>query len=151
MSTTSSWLRVAAVALAVGCAQVDSPNESRVLPVAYRTSFVPVRGCRPSLDHMVAIVIRTAPDVAHIYDQGPFPFPTGALVVKEQYGDMQCTNLQEYAVMKKEEGGFDPAGGDWQWYRLDSRQHVVESGKIPRCARCHAQCGLERDRACADP
>jgi hypothetical protein len=150
IATAFSCFRLAAVLAVAGCAQVDSPNPEVVLPVDYRTSFVEVRGCRPSLDHMTAIVVRTPPDLSEVYDRGPFPFPTGALLVKEQYRDPQCMDLAEYNVMKKREEGYAPGGADWQWYRLDERQHVIESGKIARCASCHLSCGGPRDRACTD-
>jgi hypothetical protein len=149
----SGFFRVPLVALiaATACAQVDNPNPEQVLPVDYLTSFVQVRGCRPSIDHMLSIVVRTRADLAGVYDEGPYPFPEGALLVKEQYRDGGCMDLAEYAVMKKRESGYDPNGGDWQWYRLDERQHVVESGKIARCVGCHRACGAARDRACTDP
>jgi hypothetical protein len=148
--TAFRWFPLAVVVLAA-CAQVDSPNPEMVLPVDYRTTYLPVRACRSSLDHMVAIVVFTSPEVAGIYDSGPYPFPQGALVVVEQYRDTGCMDLREYAVMKKREEGYDPANGDWQWYRLDQRQHVIETGKIARCATCHNDCGNTRDRVCAVP
>jgi hypothetical protein len=144
------WFSLVAVALAA-CAQVDSPNPEMVLPVDYRTTFVPVRACRSSSDHMPAIVVFTSPEVAGIYDAGPYPFPRGALVVVEQYRDPGCMDLGGYAVMKKREEGYDPANGDWQWYRMDERQQIKEAGKIVRCATCHANCGRTRDRVCAVP
>jgi hypothetical protein len=150
IATASSCFSLVVVALAAGCAQVDSPNPEVVLPVDYRTTFVEVRGCRPSLDHMTAIVVRAPPDLTEVYDHGPYPFRTGALLVNEQYRDLQCMDLAEYNVMKKREDGYDPAAADWQWYRLDDRQHVIESGKITRCASCHLSCGGMRDRACTD-
>jgi hypothetical protein len=140
-----------AALLVVGCAQVDSPNPEVVLPVDYLTSFVSVRACRPSLDHMTAIVVRVPPAVVPIYDQGPYPFPAGTLLVKEQYRDPQCMDLTEYDIMKKRDAGYDAAGADWQYYRLDERQHVLETGKVPRCVSCHRSCGAARDRACTDP
>jgi hypothetical protein len=142
------WFPLIAV-VAVACAQVDSPNPEMVLPVDYRTTYVPVRACRSSVDHPMAMVVFTPPEVADIYDAGPYPFPVGALVVVEQYRDSGCMDLQEYGVMKKREEGYDPGNGDWQWYRLDIRQHVAETGKIARCAACHKNCGQTRDRVCA--
>jgi hypothetical protein len=148
MKPALSWLALVAAA---GCAQVDDPNPEVVLPVDYLTSFTQVRACRPSLDHMTAIVVRVPPDLAGVYDEGPYPFPTGAFIVKEQYRDPQCLDLTEYDIMKKRDAGYDSAGADWTWYRLDERQHLIESGKIARCASCHRSCGAARDRACTDP
>ncbi len=147
----SRWSSLVLVpALLAGCAQVDSVNPELVLPTDYRTHFVQVRGCRPSLDHMMSIIVRTPPNLALVYDDGPYPFPAGSLVVAEQYDDGLCTSLTEYEVMRKEPG-YDAAGGDWHWFRLDSNLHILEAGKIARCASCHRDCGKTRDGVCAQP
>jgi hypothetical protein len=144
------WFALAA-ALIGGCAQVDSVNAEMVLPVDYRTTFAQVRNCRSSSDHMPAILVRMPPELVDVYNGGPYPFPAGALVVLEVYRDPGCMDLQEYAVMKKHQPGYDSAGADWQWYRLDERRLIVETGKIARCVSCHQDCGRTRDRVCAGP
>jgi hypothetical protein len=147
----SRWSLLALVpALLAGCAEVDSINPQLVLPTDYRTRFVQVRGCRPSLDHMMSIVVRTPPNLALVYDDGPYPFPADSLVVAEQYQDGSCMSLFGYVVMKKEPG-YDPANGDWHWYVLDDNLHVQEGGKITRCTKCHRDCSKARDHVCAQP
>lgn len=141
---------LAACALAA-CAEVDSPNPEMVLPERYRESFVETRGCRSSVEHDLSyVVIRLSPEAAAVYDQGPYPFAAGALVVKEQYADARCMSLTGWTVMRKEAAGSEPSAGDWRWYKLDRRQRVLEQGKPPRCVGCHAGC-KERDWTCADP
>jgi hypothetical protein len=146
-------LAVSLVALAAlgGCAQVDSPNAQVVLPATYRMDFAQVRSCRSSIDHDLAnVVVRVRPDLIGTYNDGPYPFPQGALVVKEQYSDMACQSLSGYTVMRKEASGYFPAGGDWQYFKLDAYGTVVSSGKDARCAACHAMCGPTRDRTCTE-
>jgi hypothetical protein len=149
-----------AVLAFAGCAQVDSPNPEIVLPDDYRTTFVEARSCRSTLEHASevgagaesAVVIKVRPEMADLFEAGG-PFPEGALIIKEQYRDLQCTvaNLVSYTAMKKQKAGYDPAGGDWSWYRMDERSHVLLSGKIATCITCHAVCGKTRDRTCVDP
>ena len=144
-------LAVAVSALGA-CAKIDSPNDEQVLPNDYRTAFVQVRGCRTSIDHDLAnVVVRVRPELTTVYESGPYPFPQGALVVKEQYSDSQCQSLTGYTVVRKEAAGYFPAGHDWQWFTLDNYGTVMQKGKIARCAACHAMCGAKRDGMCADP
>jgi hypothetical protein len=153
-----SLARLTAVVALSACAQVDSPNPEIVLPDDYRTTFVEARSCRSTLEHASevgagaesAVVVKVRPDQKDLFEAGG-PFPVGTLIVKEQYRDLQCTALANYTVMRKQEAGYDPAGGDWSWYRLDDRSHVLVSGKIATCSSCHAICGKSRDRTCVDP
>lgn len=144
-------LLVVAAAFAA-CAQVDNPNAEVVIPSDYKMSFAEVRNCRSSIDHDLAfVVVRVRSELAPDYNSGPYPFPQGTLVVKEQYSDSSCRNLSGYSVMRKEGAGYFPAGGDWQYYALDAYGGVVSNGKNARCANCHAMCGANRDRMCEDP
>jgi cytochrome P460 len=143
-------LAVAAVAASSGCAEVDPPQPTAVLPTDYRTLFVQVRGCRPSSEHAFRhVIVRTRPDLASLYETGP-TFPPGALIVKEEYGDEFCRDLAGYTAMRKEKSGYYPASNDWQWFTLDVYERIVQNGKVERCAGCHRQqCGDARDRVCA--
>jgi hypothetical protein len=146
------------VALALGgCAEVDSFQPQQILPADYRTTFVQVRGCRSSVEHNLEhIVVRTSPAVAPVYDRGPYPFPVGTVIVKEEYGsDNRCQFLTGYTIMKKEAPGTDSAAGDWRWFKLDSMDRVTMQGSATRrCSTCHATCtGMNppRDFTCAEP
>jgi hypothetical protein len=134
------------------CAQVDSPLPDAVVPSDYKMTFTQVRDCRASIDHgLVSVVVRVRSDLAAAYREGPYPMPEGALVVKEQYRDSQCQDLTGYTAMRKEKGGYFPAGGDWQWFTLDTYGTVLQKGKVGSCASCHTTCGAARDRLCTEP
>src|SRR5438045_6499698 len=109
-------MRVAALALAIvltTCAQVDSPNPQVVLPSDYRTAFVQVVNCANSVDHgLIDVVVRVRSEDVARYASGPYPFPKGSLVVKEEYRSQGCTELTGYTVMRKEDPGYFPDGGD---------------------------------------
>lgn len=142
---------VAAVALlaVVACAEVDRPEPRQVIPSDYKSHFVEVRNCRVSVEHGLEYVrIRTAPEHAAIYDSGPYPFPAGALVVKEQYGDARCTQPTGFTVMRKESGSGG-GDGEWAFFRLDRRERTVEHGRPTTCVSCHESCET-RDQMCAD-
>jgi hypothetical protein len=143
---------IALVAVLPACAQVDNPNPQMVLPTDYRTAFVQVRPCRNSIEHgLVNVVVRVRGELSAVYESGPYPFAQGSLVVKEEYRDSSCTDLTGYTVMRKEASGYFPAGGDWQWFTLDSLGTVLKDGKPVTCSHCHAMCTPSRDFMCAQP
>jgi hypothetical protein len=41
--------------------------------------------------------------------------------------------------MVKHPPGFDPEGGDWEYLIVEPSGSIVRRGKIPLCARCHAE------------
>jgi hypothetical protein len=142
------WLRLSACVLAAAagamCAQVDLPDgDKSVLPSDYKATWVEVRDCESSIEHAPFYVrVRTAPDLADVYRSGPYPFPTGALIVKEQYRDARCVQLDGYTAMKRQ-------GDGWRWYSLDMNGRVRDPGNVARCQSCHADCGKGRDGTCA--
>lgn len=133
------------------CAQVDAPNAVSALPEDYQTAFVEARSCRVSIDHdLKYVTVKVRPELLATYNQGPYPFPQGAVVVKEQYLDATCSQLASYTVMRKESAGYDAANGDWQWFSLDDRKQIAQSGKLARCIACHSECGKDRDHVCSE-
>jgi hypothetical protein len=145
-------LLLALVVVGSACAEVDNPNPQMVLPGDYRTAFVQVRTCRNSVEHgLVNVVVRVRAEQKDLYEAGPYPFPQGSLVVKEEYRDSGCTDLTGYTIMRKEAGGYFAEGGDWQWFTLDPLGTTLKDGKAPTCSHCHAACKPSRDFLCAQP
>jgi hypothetical protein len=122
------------------------------LPAGYPKGFGEARACRASSEHFPRIRILVPAALASIYEGGPYPFPAGALVVKEEFEDSACRALTGYTLMRKEAPGFDPAGGDWAYQRLDERRRVTADGRerTRACAACHARCRA-RDHVCGEP
>jgi len=147
-------LLVLAVVLSA-CAEVDNPNPQMVLPMDYRTAFVQVQNCGSSSDHsFMDVIVRVRPEDVDRYRSGPYPFPQGTLIVKEEYRPGNCGDLFGYTVMRKEASGYFPAGGDWQWFTLDSAGTVLKSGMQAPCASCHGSspnCGKAHDYSCPGP
>ncbi len=136
------------------CDQNVSPVPDTILPMDYRSTYAQVRGCRRSVDHDLRhIMVLTNPIATEVYRNGPYPFPAGSMVVKEEYLDQSCRALAGWTLMRKEAAGYDPAFGDWRWQKVDRERKVVADGKIETCRSCHASqvsC-RSRDFTCTDP
>jgi hypothetical protein len=110
-----------------------------------------VRNCRYSLDHdLMHIRVLAAPDALTPYNGRTTPFPTGAIVLKEQYGDSDdtCTGpILNFTVMQKLEVGSAPTALDWSWQKVTADHRTVAEKDSPsaRCIQCHTGCGKPPD------
>jgi hypothetical protein len=43
-----------------------------------------------------------------------------------------------YFAMVKRPAGYDAPGGDWEYLVVDSAGRIEQRGRLPLCARCHA-------------
>jgi Cytochrome P460 len=141
------------VFLVAACGSDDSGPEP-LFPADYRTTYQEVRNCRFSLDHdLMRIRILASPDALAPYNMRTTPFPTGAVVLKEQYDgdDTSCSGpVLRYTVMVKTATGN---ALDWAWQELDGDRRDTEE-PIQRCIQCHAGCGQAPegyDGTCAVP
>jgi hypothetical protein len=134
------WLPALSAALLASCFQDSTAQHSTFLPLDYQKSFQVVRTCRSVTDHDLAYERVLANPVAlDSYNGASYPLPVGSVVVGEQHGDPSCSSLEGYYLMAKENPGYDTAGGDWHWQRLDMNQRVLEDGHLQKCSSCHAQ------------
>jgi hypothetical protein len=86
--------------------------------------------------------------------QSRTPYPVGSVVVKEKLGP---ADVEGVGGMLKRPRGYDPAGGDWEYFYFE-RASEVESGKVGTCVECHRQAASRdyvfanwADRAPASP
>jgi hypothetical protein len=116
-----------------------------IFPVSFRQSgFHMVRACRAPGEHSAlnGFTVWVDDAAAATYDQilsgggAAQPMPDGAIVVKELYGDRECTVVDRWVAMKKA-AGFDPGRGDWYWQDLAADRAVVREGQLPACSDCH--------------
>jgi hypothetical protein len=142
---------IVACALALGgCERDDDPPPS-LLPESYPAGFSEVRDCRFSVEHSsVNIRILADAPARAVFEDESYPFPEGALVVKEEYRDMQCTELVGYTLMERRGAGDEEAMDGWAWQRLDERRIVIGPEDARACAGCHRSCTEGRDGVCAD-
>jgi hypothetical protein len=132
----------AIAAILIGLVVVGCPSPPRtepVFPADYASSYVLVRDCRRSPDHDLAFIrVLASPDAARVYNTRTGAFPEGAVIVKEEFADRACTNLSQWSAMRRERGA-------WRWQEVAADRTVMEDGDIPRCASCHAACGVPPD------
>ena len=125
-----------------GCGSAS--EEPVVFPADYAATYQQVRTCRFSLDHdLIYIRVLASPDALAPYTGRAAPFPAGAIVLKEQYGDSDTTcagPIVNFTVMQKLDVGSSPAMLDWDWQKVTADHHPVDT-EIMRCTQCHMGCG----------
>jgi hypothetical protein len=132
------------LALAASC----TDPEPALYPIDYAATYQEVRNCRFSLEHdLVRIRVLASPDALTAYNGRVEPFPTGAIVLKEQYADSDITcsgPLVEVTVMQKLPIGSAPSELDWKWEKAGADHHLVDF-EVRRCRGCHEMCGQPPD------
>lgn len=140
---TALWI---GLTFAVGACGTDSP--APIFRTDYAASYTKVRDCRASADHDLNNVLVLADPLAlEPYQMRDRPFPTGAVVLKEEYdfSDVTCTGpIKLWTVMVQLAPGSSPATQDWHWQKVDAGRGVVTDNE-PRCYSCHATCGVPPD------
>ena len=136
--------RVVPLALVVLAACGTEPKpEPPVFPADYATTYQEVRNCRgPSEHDLNYIRVLASPDAVTAYTGRIAPFPTGSIVLKEEYdiNDMTCSGpIVVWTVMAKLDDGSAPATLDWQWQKVDSHRNTVNTD-INKCVSCHTTC-----------
>jgi hypothetical protein len=123
-----------------------------IYPANFESDFVEVRDCRLSPAEHDGYYIRVlAPeDIAPAYVAGEYPFPEGALLVKAEYDDEECSTLARVSAMLKLAEGDALDLFDWQWQRTDQDGEVLTETPARSCAGCHATCEAS-DYACTEP
>ena len=137
-------LRASFVVVALlGCG--SDPVEPPIFPTDYLVTYQQVRECRFSLDHdLVRMRILASPEALTPYTNRIDPFPTGAILIKEQFdqGDTDCGGeVIGVTVMQKLAGGSAPADLDWAWQEANENLEVIGFDKA-RCTSCHTGCGV---------
>jgi hypothetical protein len=148
LTRLAAVLALASCTLGVSCGDDTMMSPVPILPEDYESTYTQVRDCRQSGDHDLHVVRVLADPVAlAAYADRSEPFPAGAIVVKEEYefGDVACTGpIEVWTVMEKLEVGSDPEMLDWRWQTIEPDRRVRDEN-LPRCAGCHAGCGVPPD------
>jgi hypothetical protein len=125
---------------------IDAPP---VFPADYAATYQQVRNCRFSLEHdLLYIRVLASPDALTPYNGRTAPFPTGAIALKEQYGenDTTCAGpIVSFTVMQKLDTGSSPATLDWRWQKVTADHRTVVEMDSQRCISCHRDCGKPPD------
>ena len=137
-------LAILATQLLLACGDDGGGGEPPVFPADYAATYQQVRGCRFSLEHdLIRIRVVASPDALAAYNGRTAPFPTGAIVLKEEYAesDTACAGpIVQFTVMQKLEPGSSPETLDWTWQEVNGDHRTVDT-QIQRCIGCHTNCG----------
>lgn len=141
-------VRLALPAALVLCACGGDQKDTQLFPANYSSSYVQVRPCRTSPDHdLNSVRVLADPLAMDAYQKRDRPFPTGAVVLKEEHdaGDTSCTGpIVTWTVMVKLPDGSSPSALDWHWQKVDADRTVATDNE-PRCYGCHTTCGVPPD------
>jgi hypothetical protein len=144
------WTRLAALSLGVltACGNDSAPSEPPLFPVDYLATYQEVRNCRFSLEHdLLYVRVLASPEAVTPYTGRMAPFPTGAIVVKEEYGenDTTCAGpITFFTAMEKLDVGSSPATLDWHWQKVDANRRTISSDATS-CIHCHSNCAQPPD------
>ena len=69
---------------------------------------------------------------------GPLRLISPGATLVERLLPRGAPELTAYFAMVKRPPGYDPAGGDWEYLVLDASGRIEQRGRLPLCARCHA-------------
>jgi hypothetical protein len=64
--------------------------------------------------------------------------PAGAVLLERLFAVGGAQPLTYFAMIKRAPG-YDPAGGDWEYMVLTPDGEIDARGRLPLCARCHAE------------
>jgi hypothetical protein len=127
-----------------------TPGSDAFFPSNFRTSYDRVRDCRLSIEHdLVHIVVYSDPDSTDRYLNEDYPFQSGAVIVKEEFADEECSERSGFTVMRKAESGEHEDTLGWEWQSLDANRDLVPSN-VAQCTACHSDCDA-RDYTCTLP
>ena len=65
--------------------------------------------------------------------------PSGAMIIKENYGQDKTTLMAITPMYKME--GYNPEGGDWFWPKYGPDGKAMAAGKVESCIGCHKAMG----------
>jgi hypothetical protein len=123
--------------------QPQEPPEDPVLfPEAFEALYTEMRDCRLSHEHELRYIRVLVSDSAHEPYAGlssDTPYPVGAILVKPEYDDDECSVVLGYTAMEKLEPGTSPENGDWEWQKLTAERELLDGGVPDRCIGCHSQ------------
>jgi hypothetical protein len=136
--------KIVIVSILLGCGGSGNATPDPVFPMDYATTYQEVRNCRFSLEHdLIYIRVLASPDALGPYTDRTTPFPTGAVLLKEQYGneDQTCSGpIVTFTAMQKLDVGTSAPTLDWFWQDLKADFSPVKTD-VMRCPACHKDCG----------
>jgi hypothetical protein len=73
-----------------------------------------------------------------IIKSGKGTYPQGTVILKKKYSDAEGKDTELYTGMIKRTKGFNPQGGDWEYFVLaGDGKTVTQTGALTSCMECH--------------
>jgi hypothetical protein len=92
----------------------------------------------PHGEHWIHVFV--SPSGTNAMATGKGTYPIGTVILKQKFLDAEGTKTDFYTGMRKQESGYNPELGDWEFFTLDSGGHTVTArGKIESCMDCHTK------------
>lgn len=91
----------------------------------------------PHRDKFLTVYVNDLGRRAMLTEKYP-KFPVGSTIVKEKLPTVDSQALELLTVMIKQQKGFNPATGDWEYMVVDGAGLKIEArGKLDNCQGCH--------------
>lgn len=122
-------------------------NWERVNPAPHRVPAVVAADCAPTPARSIhgddiadkfSVVYVNPTGRDGMFSARP-QFPTGSIIIKEKLSDSLSGSTELVAMMIKQQPGYDPEGGDWEYRVSESySMRTIETGRLEHCRNCHA-------------
>lgn len=112
-----------------------------VFPADVEQAYQEMRDCRHSHEHelhYIRVLASPSAQKPYLALSPDEPYPEGAVLVKLEYDDEECSQLVLYTAYEKLELNANPIGSDWLWQRVSAEREVIEQGAPWVCVNCHA-------------
>jgi len=91
----------------------------------------------PHADKFITVYVNDMGKKAMMEMRKP-EFPKGSVIVKEKLTNQSSSEPELLTVMIKQEKGFNPETGDWEYMVTDGAGTTVQArGKLANCQACH--------------
>lgn len=146
-------MRSSCFALGLGALLLAACVEEPLAPADWDTTLVEVSPCTQSGDHsgrFVRILITAGQETTYRTKSGTFP--EGTLVLKPEYADERCTDLEELTAMSKApaDAKASPTLALGWWWQSMSPDLKVNERPLESCISCHRTCAGRFDATCLE-
>lgn len=91
----------------------------------------------PHYKKFITVYVNDAGREAMLGQKEP-KFPAGSVIVKEKLSARDSQSPELLTVMIKQQKGFNPANGDWEYMVVDGTGTKIEGrGRLENCQACH--------------
>ena len=132
-------------------------DDNVVAPENFRSSYEQLHDCKASAHPKAEYVITwLSPDAQPVWEaisngQTDQEFAMGAISVKTQYSDANCSTLTGYTFMEKVSLEDDAPYGGWRWQYANEFGECSNCDATDGCAGCHSGCTSGPKLFCTQP